>query len=253
VDHTDSLGLTARYGAGDTQWMTAGAGIQHCEMFPLLHKQRGNPLDLFQIWINLPAVSKMCPPAFAMHWAESSPSALALCGGVKVRLVAGTLEGRQASPPPPNSWAAQPEHDVMIAVLSVPAGATVTVPPAQKAAATRVLYAVGGSVVKVGDAGEEALKKGFCAKVQAAVPLTLTAADVDAEVLLLQGVPIGEPVAQHGPFVMNTAEEISQAFADFRRTRFGGWTWPREDFAHGRDTPRHCVHPDGRKEMPGSK
>ena len=62
IDHADTLGATARFGRGDTQWMTAGAGIQHCEMFPLVHTDRPNPLELFQIWLNLPAADKMVDP-----------------------------------------------------------------------------------------------------------------------------------------------------------------------------------------------
>jgi redox-sensitive bicupin YhaK (pirin superfamily) len=255
VDHTDSLGLTARYSAGDTQWMTAGSGIQHCEMFPLLNRKSGNPLDLFQIWLNLPARNKMCPPAFAMHWSESSPvresstTADSKQRKVLIRLVAGSLEGSQAAAPPPNSWATDPEHDVLIAVLTIPTGSSFTLPPARNSGATRAIYAISGEAVNVGQAGEQ-LKKGFCAKVDSTAVLLLAATGADAEVLVLQGVPIGEPVAHHGPFVMNTNEELSQAFADFRRTRFGGWKWPREDYTHSRETERHCVHPDGRKERP---
>ena len=254
VDHSDSLGLTARYGNGDTQWMTAGAGIQHCEMFPLVNTKRGNPLDLFQIWLNLPAAKKMCPPAFAMFWSENTPiKEVTNEKGQKVvvRVIAGAFGDLQGAAPPQDSWAADPENDVAILILTIPVGCSVTVPAARKAKANRAIYCISGSTVSVGVS--EQVKKGFCCKLDATASLTLSAVDNDAEILLLQGVPIGEPVAQHGPFVMNTNEELSQAFSDFRRTRFGGWKWPRDDFAHPRETPRHCVYPDGRKEMPGSQ
>ena len=73
IDHSDSLGATARFGNGDCQWMTAGAGVVHCEMFPLVNKDKGNPTELFQIWLNLPQKEKMVPAYFTMLWKESIP------------------------------------------------------------------------------------------------------------------------------------------------------------------------------------
>ena len=73
IDHSDSLRATARYGGGDVQWLTAGASIVHAEMFPPLNRQAPNPLELFQIWLNLPARSKFVPPHFTMFWSEQVP------------------------------------------------------------------------------------------------------------------------------------------------------------------------------------
>ena len=85
-------------------------------------------------------------------------------------------------------------------------------------------------------------------QVQADQPLTVEAADGPADILLLQGRPIGEPVAAHGPFVMNTHAELEQAFADFRRTQFGGWPWPVDAPVHTREEGRFARHADGRIE-----
>jgi hypothetical protein len=82
----------------------------------------------------------------------------------------------------------------------------------------------------------------------AAVPLVAGAGPGDVELLLLQGRPIGEPVVQHGPFVMNTRAEIQQAFVDYQRTQFGGWPWPTQAPVHGRDEGRFARHADGRIE-----
>ena len=73
IDHADSAGNAGRYGEGDVQWMTAGGGIVHGEMFPLVHSHKPNHLGLFQIWLNLPAKSKMVKPSFAMFWNNDIP------------------------------------------------------------------------------------------------------------------------------------------------------------------------------------
>ena len=73
VDHSDSLGATARFGAGDTQWLTAGGGIVHSEMFPLVETDKPNPLELFQIWLNLPSADKLVEPHYAMLWSRYTP------------------------------------------------------------------------------------------------------------------------------------------------------------------------------------
>ena len=100
VDHSDSLGATARYGGGDVQWLTTGGGIMHAEMFPLINENRDNPLELFQIWLNLPPHSKMVDAYFSMLWSEEIP-VLQPSTGVRVEVVAGTLGGHRPPAPPP--------------------------------------------------------------------------------------------------------------------------------------------------------
>jgi redox-sensitive bicupin YhaK (pirin superfamily) len=261
TDHSDSLGAAARFGGGDVQWLTAGKGIVHSEMFPLLESGKPNPLELFQIWLNLPARSKMCEPHFTMLWADDIPHRFFESGDgavTEVAVIAGRLAGpRSASDPdavdvteplvpPPDSWASQAEADVAIWTLRMAPGARWKLPPAANAAARRRLYFFEGSGVSV--AGEAiAQHAAIELRAASAVELVNTGADV-AEFLLLQGRPIGEPVAQYGPFVMNTEAELRQAFDDYRRTEFGGWPWPDHAPVHGPERVRFARHADGRVE-----
>ena len=117
MDHADSLGASARFGAGDVQWMTAGAGIVHSEMFPLLDSEAPNPVELFQIWINLPAEDKLVPPHFKMLWAADIPRLEEQDSNgrtAEITVVAGEVNGSSPPAPPPHSWAAQADHDVAI-------------------------------------------------------------------------------------------------------------------------------------------
>ena len=244
IDHSDSLGAAARFGSGDTQWLTAGGGIVHSEMFPLLDRAAPNPLELFQIWLNLPAEDKLAAPHFAMLWARDIPRCdFEDAAGRKTRVtvVAGSLEGRRAPAPPPRSWASRPDSHVAIWTLRMGPGATWTVPPAD-ARATRTLYFFRGASLRV---GAQLQRSHAALAIRSDTPAVLQAGDDGCEILLLQGRPIGEPVVQHGPFVMNTRAEVQQAMADYQRTRFGGWPWPAADPVHARGEGRFARHADG--------
>jgi redox-sensitive bicupin YhaK (pirin superfamily) len=247
VDHSDSLGATARFGRGDVQWLTAGAGIVHSEMFPLLDRNGPNPTELFQIWLNLPADDKMVDPYFTMLWDNEIPRHHATdseARATEVTVIAGPLEGLQPPASPPNSWASRPEADLAIwHVVSEP-GAEWTIPPAAGPDSVRTLYVFQGSIV----IGERHLEAKTGAVVRTDEPVTIAGGVYGAEALVLQGQPIGEPVAQYGPFVMNTKAEIEQAFTDYRATGFGGWPWPTDDPVHPRDEKRFARHADGRVE-----
>lgn len=248
VDHADSLGAAGRYGGGDTQWMTAGNGVQHSEMFPLLSEADENPMELFQIWINLPAKNKAVDPHFSMLWREETPLVTtedAQGRRTSVTVVAGTLEGHQAPPPPPDSWASDPANDVAVWIIDVEAGAEWTL-PATSAGVNRILYCFEGGAIQVDDT-ELTPKLG--AQLVPDQAVTLQAGEQKVRLLLLQGKPISEPVVQYGPFVMNTEAEIRQTFADFRQDEFGGWPWPRRDQVHDRARGRFARHADGREEQ----
>ena len=254
IDHSDSLGAQARFGRGDVQWLTAGRGVVHSEMFPLLRQDAPNPAELFQIWLNLPARNKMVAPYFTMFWSDTVPRVTetdAEGRTTEVTVVAGRLASApQAEPlaPPPNSRAAEPDADLAIWTITMAPGARWTLPAARDAATRRHLYFFRGPTVGV--AGQ-AVAGPAAIEVQALSAVELhNPAPMPAEFLLLQGKPIGEPVAQYGPFVMNTQAEIMQAMQDYRRTRFGGWPWPDDAPVHGRDPARFARHPDGRVERP---
>ncbi|MFT3925712.1 MAG: pirin family protein [Myxococcales bacterium] len=247
VDHSDSLGATARFGAGDVQWLTAGAGIVHSEMFPLVHTDQANPLELFQIWLNLPRARKMAAPHFAMLWSEAVPRLTRRDEAgreTEITLVAGELDGVRPPPPPPDSWANQPDSDVTIATLRMAAGAHCVLPPARPGT-RRTVYFFAGSKLRVGD---EEFTSHAAISVAPELELPLTAGSEPCDLLLLQGRPIGEPVVQYGPFVMNERAEIQRAMLDYQRTGFGGWPWSADDPVHPSDAGRFARHVDGRVE-----
>ena len=250
VDHADSLGAAGRYGGGDVQWMTAGRGVQHSEMFPLLNVDRDNPLELFQIWLNLPAANKMVEPHFAMFWRDTIPELRiqdAAGRQIEVTVVAGALGEARAPAPPPDSWAANRNHHVAIWLIRLEPGARWTL-PATIAGINRSLYFHAGQILRL--AGNEIKVKHGLA-LNPAMDAEIENGSTEARLLLLQGRPIAEPVASYGPFVMNSRAEIEQAYADYRRTHFGGWPWPRNDPVHDPKRGRFARHVDGRVEEPG--
>lgn len=247
VDHADSMGAAGRYGDGDVQWMTAGKGVQHSEMFPLLHTDRENPMELFQIWLNLPAKHKMVEPHFKMLWRESIPNVVHVDKAGKetrVEVIAGKLNDIAATAPPPDSWAADPQHEVAVWNIKMQPGATWVLPKAS-VGVNRTLYFYEGQSLQLAD---ESLSSYRAVDLRPDVDVTLQASEMPVSILLLQGKPIGEPVMQYGPFVMNTKEEINQAFEDYHKDQFGGWPWPRYDQVHARDRRRFAKHADGKLE-----
>ena len=249
IDHFDSMGASARYGRGDVQWLTAGRGMVHSETFPLVHRDRPNPTELFQIWLNLPSSDKLADPHFSMLWAEDIQRIDVNDGAgrrVQLTVVAGAAAGAQPPSPPPSSWAARADSDVAIWHLTMEQGARWTLPTAAAAATVRTLYVFEGAGVTID--GEE-IGASTGAVVRGDAPTELVARD-DVEILVLQGRPIAEPVAQYGPFVMNDRAEIEQAFADYRSTGFGGWPWPSDEPVNDRAAGRFARRPDGTLESP---
>ena len=249
VDHSDSHGAAGRYGIGDVQWMTAGAGLQHAEMFPLLSKQKENTLELFQIWINLPKKDKFCKPHYEMLWAETIPT-LKLKDetgkNIEVDVIAGRVDNVVAPPPAPDSWAANPENEVGICIVKLEPGAKWIIPKASPEV-RRMLYFYEGDSLKIAGIDLEPMNS---VEMLAGQDVIVESFGKNCKFLLLQGMPINEPVVQHGPFVMNTHAEIHQAINDYRETEFGGWPWPRHDNIHAHDKGRFAKYSDGREDLP---
>ncbi len=245
VDHADSLGAAGRYGNGDVQWMTAGKGVQHSEMFPLMSQSEENPLELFQVWLNLPKKNKMVEPHFKMLWRESIPNLKLDHGKVLVELIAGNWGEDKAMSPPPDSWAFPAENEVLIVNIKMEPHAKITLPKAS-ADVNRSLFFYEGDQLSINEESFESYSGFF---LDPSVETTLSSNDTPVSLFLLQGKPINEQVMQYGPFVMNTKEEIKQAFDDYHQTQFGGWPWSRYDQVHDRSKSRFALHADGREEI----
>ena len=247
VDHADSLGAIARYGRGDVQWLTAGDGINHAEMFPLLSQTERNPIDFFQIWLNLPKKHKRVPPSFAMYWEDTIPKITVEDDSEKqteLTLVAGSYKDQSAPKPPQYSWAADPANAVAIWTLKMDPHAQFTIPKAAHQP-NRALYLLRGGGIQIAGRSIGNMNRIL---LEPSVDTPVLNGQTQSELLLLQARPIGEPIARRGPFVMNTREEIVQAYRDYQRTQFGGWPWPSDSPVHGRDDKRFARRPDGSTE-----
>jgi len=248
VDHSDSHGAAGRYGNGDVQWMTAGSGLQHSEMFPLLDRNNPNPLELFQIWLNLPKAKKFANPYFAMLWSEDIPKYVTKDKNNKlteVTLIAGSIDGVSAPKPAPDSWASDPENEVCIWLIKMDTNAEWAI-PAASLEVNRSIYFYKGSQIKVTGI---TIENYHSVDLLADQNVIIENGNEDAFLLLLQGKPINEQIVQHGPFVMNSPAEIQQAYNDYRATQFGGWPWSRYDNVHPSETGRFAKFADGHEEI----
>jgi redox-sensitive bicupin YhaK (pirin superfamily) len=209
-EHKDSQGNAGRLLPGDVQWMTAGAGVVHSEMPEREFAKAGGRLHGFQLWVNLPSKDKMMPPRYQDVPAGMMPTVQK--DGIKVRVIAGESLGAKA--------AIDTRTPIMYLHFTLAPGARVGQPVPREWNAFAYVFGGRGRVGK----DERPVNEG-----QAAIfatdgeSVTLAAADarVPLEALLVAGLPLREPVARYGPFVMNTREEIVQAVEDFRVGRLG--------------------------------
>jgi redox-sensitive bicupin YhaK (pirin superfamily) len=194
----------------------------------------------------------MVEPHFTMLWDHDIPRHTVTDRDGRtadVTVIAGELEGHRPPAPPPHSWASRDDSDVALWHVVLDPGASWTMPAARHEDTHRVVYLFDGSGQTLADTNGESerIDGSTGAVVEASGPTTLTA-DGHVELLVMQARPIGEPVAMQGPFVMNTRDEIVEAFSDYRRTQFGGWPWDRPDPTHGHSPTRFARHADGRVE-----
>ena len=190
----------------------------------------------------------MVEPHFKMLWGSKIPKLQhrdSKGQSTEVEVIAGKLMQHVAPPPPPDSWAADPANEVAIFNMKLDANAVFTLPKASEGI-NRVLYFYTGTQISL--AGKP-IEKYHSIVVNAAVDLEIINGAEEAKILVLQGRPIKEIVIQYGPFVMNTKEEIHQAFEDFHATQFGGWPWKSADQVHDRGEARFARHADGTFEQ----
>ncbi len=205
--HEDSFGNRGDLGPGDVQWMTAARGIIHSEM----PQQTEGRMRGFQLWINLPSREKMKPAAYRDIPSGQIPT-VALPGGGEIRVIAGEFEqGGTKVAGPIGGLSTQPQYFD----LRLPAGATARVPT--PLAHNTFLYVYEGDAAVGDDA--KALPFRSAGLLTPGGYVDVKAGERGAKLLLLSGKPIGEPVVQYGPFVMNTREEIEQAVVDYQRGR----------------------------------
>lgn len=248
VDHADSHGQSGRYGNGDVQWMTAGEGLQHSEMFPLLNRDRENPVELFQVWINLPKVKKLVKPYFKMLWSEDIPILKIKDENgksIEINIIAGRIGEVTSLPSAPDSWAADTTNEVAIYTIKMEAGSQWKL-PAASIQVNRSLYFYKGDSIIIDKTEINSYKS---IELKPDNEITVINGIEISYLLMLQGKPINEPVVQYGPFVMNSEAEIHQAFTDYRRTEFGGWPWPRHDQVHPHSKGRFARYDDGTEEI----
>ena len=248
VDHADSMGAAGRFGDGDVQWMTAGRGVQHSEMFPLLDQTRENELMLLQIWLNLPRASKQVDPCYSMIWHDEVAEYTTtdeLGREAQVRVIAGEFNTARVTKIPPDSWAADPDNEVAIWLLQLQPGASLTL-PATRREINRDLYFYQGGEVYIDD---QCIRSGHAIALQSDQQCTVRNGDTESQLVLMQGRPINEPVVFHGPFVVNDENELPAVFDSYQRTQFGGWPWGRTDPTHGSGHRRFARYANGNEEQ----
>ena len=247
ADHFDSKGSKGRYGNGDVQLMSAGKGVQHGEMFPLLNDNANNPLRLFQIWVNLPAKDKLTEPQYKMLWSEKIPKkSIPQPNGrfVHLQVILGQYNGLQALDPLPHSWAKDPAHHMGIALVDLDPDTSFTLPAVSTTLNRFIFFYDGEGTVQL---NYETLNKGYFADADGNANITLKSQGNNARILILEGEPINEPVAAYGPFVMNTEQELRDAFKEYRQTQFGGWPWGENetDAVNPKDAGRFASYNHG--------
>ncbi|HYA37952.1 MAG TPA: pirin family protein [Candidatus Methylomirabilis sp.] len=212
MQHKDSAGHSGRLGSGDVQWMTAGAGVVHSELPSDAFMQNGGTMHGFQVWVNLPARDKMVRPRYQDIPAARIPETVSVDGKVKVRVIAGEALGQSA--------VIDTHTPIMYLHFTLQPGGEIVQPVPDNHNA--LAYVIHGDL----RAGAESrrVREGQMARFGAGHSVRLAVdngAAESADLLLLAGVPLNEPVERYGPFVMNTRTQIIQAIRDYQEGRMG--------------------------------
>lgn len=208
--HEDDTGNAGVLGPGGAQWMTAGSGIIHSEM----PEQEEGEMRGFQLWVNLPRKSKMCPP----HYQNIEPGEIPEVtrdGGVTVKLIAGKLDGVEG---PVRGIEADPQY----MDIRIPAGAVSDHDIAPDHNAFVYVFGGGAEIGAGEDTDAKLIRDGDLAVLGAGDAVRIRAGDEGARLILVAGRPLNEPVFKYGPFVMNSKEEIVQAINDYQNGTFSG-------------------------------
>ena len=207
VSHHDSTNAGGTIGAGEVQWMTAGSGIIHEEYHGDEYAKTGGPFEMIQLWVNLPAKHKMTAPGYQGITHAQIPEVALPDNAGQVRIIAGAYEGQQG---PAKTFSPMNVWDVR---LNAGSTTTFTLPEGH----TTAVFVLKGAV---GLGGVHTVRPSELAIMQRSGTELVLEAQQDTMLLLLNGEPLNEPIVGHGPFVMNTVEEIDQAFNDYQQGRF---------------------------------
>ncbi|WP_223541388.1 pirin family protein [Pseudomonas sp. BF-RE-26] len=208
LEHRDSTGSGGKIGPGDVQWMTAASGILHEEFHSEGFAKSGGTLEMVQLWVNLPARDKMADPGYQTILDRDIPAIALKDNAGSLRLIAGAFDGHKG--------AARTFTPVDVWDIRLNAGKSLTL-DLHEGRNTALVVLRGTVQVN----GLESVRQGQLALFDRKGDRMTLEASEDAVVLLLSGEPIDEPIVGHGPFVMNTEQEIHQAFADFQSGQFG--------------------------------
>jgi redox-sensitive bicupin YhaK (pirin superfamily) len=204
--HRDSAGHESIIKAGGIQWMTAGSGLVHAEVSPEEFMRQGGPLEILQLWVNLPPRLKMTQPRYIGLQQDEIPAIPAADGKAVVNLISGEFAGTKG--------AMQPLLDIFMSTVDLKAGARLSFPGVQ--GRNVFLYVVRGALKVAG----EAVPHWHLIELNEDGDTVDIEADSDAVILFGHAEPIGAPVVAYGPFVMNSREEIMQAMQDYQAGKF---------------------------------